>query len=308
VHATFLQSAADALAVDGSTAFVAIGRYTPQSPLRYELLRIPLPCGAPQSLALQDDDFVGTSLVVADGRLIWASSAGIQSMPTSGGPVRQVLGRALQYPVYLTLAGEELYLGDPSGDIVKIPLASGTPTTMTSGHGAVGALAVDDGYVYFAGLEPFSDDDAGAHTQLGIVYRVPITGGTAEPLASHQQSPNSIVATAGNVYWTNGGTFGVDRPSGPGAVMRLSLSTSTPVVQSVEWDPTDLTLASGTLLWVSDMSSIRKLASGASAAVDIVSGNGLAGPFVTHIAASGSRVYWTQYTSEQASLRSVAIP
>lgn len=304
-HATFGTSV---LAVDGSTVYVET---SPPAGSGYEIARLTLPCGAPESLVVRQGQVVGRSIVVANGTLVWAAADGVQSMPAGGGSVTPLLSRAMTDPVAVASAGGDVYVGEPNGDVTKVPLAGGAPTSLASGHGQVGAVAVGNGFVYFTALAPFIEGDAG-RVQIGSIYRVPAGGGSAEELVSGQNSPNSLVSTPAALYWTNSGPWGVDAPSGPGAVMHLPTSATVPVVDAVETGPEYLNLVSGDLIWVSMgfvPNAIRRLAPGAAAPVDLVSEDKLRGAeFIDAFTAVPGRAYWSESGPDGGRIRSVAIP
>jgi hypothetical protein len=124
----------------------------------------------------------------------------------------------------------EVYWGDTGvGEIDKIPVTGGDPSSVTTGLDTVSAIAVADDEVYFAagyllmkaplsGGPPITlataagapvltlaTDDANVYfTSYDALWKVPRQGGDAVALASDATQPNAIAADATSVYWSSG--------------------------------------------------------------------------------------------------------
>lgn len=114
---------------------------------------------------------------------------------------------------YLALRGSS---GDHDGSIVKVPLAGGSPITISSGDESPMGLALDAGSVYFT--------SGGSGHSAGVVTRVGKDGSAKTVLARGLEWPNGIAVDDAAVYWAEGGNGdGSAEPDGRvGArVMRL---------------------------------------------------------------------------------------
>lgn len=118
---------------------------------------------------------------------------------------------------YLALRGTP---GAHDGSIVKVPLAGGSPVTISSGDESPMGLALDAASVWFT--------SGGASHGAGVITRVGKDGSGKSVQARGLEWPNGIAVDDGAVYWAEGGNG--DGSSAPddraGArVMRLEKST-----------------------------------------------------------------------------------
>ncbi len=99
-------------------------------------------------------------------------------------------------------------IGQTFGDsaILAVPRAGGLPVTLVQGAEPVN-IATDGEYVYWSG--PLA----------AMVARVPVGGGTVEPLAT--DSPDCVAVDDTSVYWSSGGSVSAI-PKGGGAARTLS--------------------------------------------------------------------------------------
>ncbi len=91
--------------------------------------------------------------------------------------------------------------------LTQVP-GSSTTTTVASGLGDCGGLAVGADALYFADMT------------RGLVMKVPSAGGTPVTLASKQASPGNVVVDATSIYWTN---------SDDDTLMKMPLAGGAPV-------------------------------------------------------------------------------
>lgn len=125
--------------------------------------------------------------------------------------------RAATRPV---LDAQSVYFADPgrgavyrvakdgSYVVVRIPVSSGAPVTLGTAAGAeVLALAVDDSGVYF--------------TSSGVVWTLPLGGGTPVALTSDDGDLDAVVTNDADLFWTASPACDVGSNCG-GRVERLS--------------------------------------------------------------------------------------
>ena len=119
----------------------------------------------------------------------------------------------------LAVDGEDIFVVEPDdAKVNRVQRSDGGSRTLvqlanTPGFGkppTIGRIAVDANYVYFVTTGP------SVTYQDGQVLRVSRDGGTAETLASGQNTPIALAIAGPYVYWLNEGLDLVDG----GAVMR----------------------------------------------------------------------------------------
>ena len=151
-------------------------------------------------------------IVVHDGVVYWTSYAAatsggaIMSLPTNGG-TPTLLVPDQDYPwaiavddhnVYWTnydnsgAADFEGFSGSPHGEVLQVPLAAGSVTTLASGLSAPWGIAVDPTKVYFTGQSA----DGGV-VNTGVVKSVPIGGTAVTILAQGLGQPLGIATIQG---------------------------------------------------------------------------------------------------------------
>jgi sugar lactone lactonase YvrE len=101
--------------------------------------------------------------------------------------------------------------GAPTGLIVKMPLAGGSPKTLATGQGGPAAIAVDDKSVYW--VNQCADD--------GRVMKTDLTGSVLTTLATGQAHPSNIAIDTDSVYFT---TFDPTKPSTIGTISSVPIS------------------------------------------------------------------------------------
>jgi hypothetical protein len=94
----------------------------------------------------------------------------------------------LPTPTGIALDKTNVYVGTTSGDIVSVPRAGGTATTLASGVNAPGQMVVTAGQLFFLA--------AGAIDAVAVPKAAGVT-----TFASDVSSPSAIAATDTDVYW-----------------------------------------------------------------------------------------------------------
>jgi hypothetical protein len=158
----------------------------------------------PQGIAVTPSAAYWTDYgLCADGG---ACEGGVQSVGLDGGVVYGYPGaqpRAVNVvtdatSVYWGGCNEDTTGACPGGTctayVASAPLGGGTPTTLYTGTGCTGDIAVDATYVYWTDF------------QADTVLKLPIAGGPVSTIASGQAGPWAIAVDATAVYWSNEGT------------------------------------------------------------------------------------------------------
>jgi hypothetical protein len=237
------------MTTDSRRLYVAVDELLSEP--RYSVVSVPLPCGKPTVLTERGGSVYG-SIELADGTLYWIDNTGLLSMPVEGGTVTTLAHPAtstVDLPVF-AVRGDSVYWADDEGGVWKVPVAGGDAVKLASNPGtAAGAIAVDDSNVYWAALSPEARSDSGT-IRPGAIMKVPVAGGSVTTLVAGQESPDSLLLTPTDLYYANGGGYGVDAPGGPGAVLTLPLSGGSPsVLSSDEVSPASLERAGDSLYW-----------------------------------------------------------
>jgi len=180
--------AAPFLAVDGSDVYWT-------SATAGTVSKVPKTGGAVTVVAAQRTN--PREIAVDEGTLVWLDDA-LVSMALAGGAVTTLAHASA--PVGLQLAGGLAYWSSQNAggdvDILRVPLAGGTPATIaTVTTGWVGALAVDGDDLVFSAFGP-------APSSPGTIGHVDVEGGAVTTVASQLGYPPSGVALDGaSVYW-----------------------------------------------------------------------------------------------------------
>jgi hypothetical protein len=157
-----------------------------------------------------------------------------------------------------------------AGTDVSLPTAVQIAT-----GGDLRELAIDDTYVYWT--------DA----VLGTVKRTPKAGGTTQPLASGQDSPQDVVASGGTVWWIDDGVQGGIQTVVPGGQPVQLVDGPIPSAM-------DLALDDTTLYWTAFARVMRMPRTGGDMQVFADQENAAQG-----ISVYGGFVYWVDYGSDQ---------
>jgi hypothetical protein len=182
--------------------------------------RVPLGSGAP--VAIAEHPGHGRALAVWDGKLAWIADDGhghvsILAAPLGGGVAWTVVdetGDALE----LAADGKDLYWldSDPEatlpqsrGRLWRIgPGKDDAPELIAAGLPAPAALVVSGGFAYLALTD-------------GSVARLPVAGGTIEPIAGGGHNVGAIAVQGGAVWIASGGTLKGDWKDG--AILRAAI-------------------------------------------------------------------------------------
>jgi uncharacterized repeat protein (TIGR03803 family) len=247
------------LTISGGTLYGVTSNGTPSDGAVFSL---PATGGTPAAVAGFDGTHgagAATSLTLAGGVLYGTTSLGgtnnlgvVYSVPATGG-TPTVLANFADFvggppppmgatliPSRLTFSGGALYgttyYGGANGYgiVYSVPVSGGTPTvlaTLDGTHGAnpdVGGLTISGGTIY--GTAQYGGPVVGINT--GVVFSLPVTGGTPNVLAmfggSNGSQPNGgLVLSGSTLYGTaaNGGS-----PFNDGVVFSLPIAGGTPTV------------------------------------------------------------------------------
>jgi hypothetical protein len=166
---------------------------------------VPTTGGTGMKLAPEGGMATPSAIAVDASSVYWIGNVTSQSalgdsvmkVPLKGGDVMTIATtlQAHGYIIGLTIDATNAYWVDVT-DIMKGPLAGGTPTKLASAGFSVAnmepaAMAVDGGYLYFV-----SSDG---------LCKIPVTGGTVTTLSSDAVSGVLAIDDTSVYYWTAGG-------------------------------------------------------------------------------------------------------
>lgn len=205
-------------------------------------------------------------------RLFWASSAGIRAVPIAGGTP------ATLSPIHavrdIAVAGDDLFVADyESFTIWRIRGDTGAAEPAV--HANASGLAVAGGYLYWT--QPSEDNQIALGAGEGHVARMPLGGGAVEILVDHLDDPMQIAANEQAVFFE----------SWPTGISRWTAATGTTDVVAGE-SPANLAAGGDgvyyvrasvfprELVFVPNSGSARVVASGvATDAIVAVDGSGV---------------------------------
>jgi hypothetical protein len=142
---------------------------------------------APVALASPTDFGAGTP-ILQGGVLYWASTTGIYSLSTQGGPIVTLRSASMGIPLALLPDGSQMYFWS-SAQIMSAPPGGGTPIAIAELHGYPQQFALDSTDLYYS-----------AGPQVGTV---PLAGGTPSPLVDSMDPTlviNRMVLDSDNIY------------------------------------------------------------------------------------------------------------
>lgn len=243
------------------------------------LMTMPVAGGPPKELAhglVQPD-----SLRIDDTSAYWLAygeQSGIHKVSLDGGSVTDLVIASTPTPIrQLALDGAYVYYTNaPSGSVVRVDKSGGVPTTIASGLEGPSDITADASGVYVV--------ESG---EKGAITRIPNGVDPAVRLAHDQAEPRSIVLTATEVYWIDGGVFDTATQTFIGAAVMKVSKAGGPPVEVAKADAANALFADGAQLYYTVGNAIvRAPASGGGASVfaEVVKPRA--------IAADATYVYW----------------
>jgi hypothetical protein len=188
-------------------------------------------------------------LAVDANNLYWTTDHDVRAMPLGGGPVTILASAADSWPHALEVDDAFLYWLTRSGQVMRLakPGGSGGPPAtsacagnpgqafpvLLSKQGGFGGLVSDGTFVYW------SD---GAGSGQGIIYKVPVAGGTTTTLSSGHDQPFVLRLYNGQLYW----------PDFYRGIMSMPAAGPGPAVKRWTWGSlADLAVDASGVWWVS---------------------------------------------------------
>ena len=180
--------------------------------------------GTPTTLATGSSFYDG--ITVQNNTVFWGASGVIYSVPITGGSATSV-ATSSQDIASIRVTNNVVYWSQTyyPASLFAQPIG-GSRTTLSSGVNVEPGLAIQDGFVYFAGSEN--------------IYRVPIGGGARQTLASGLNDAYDLALDATNIYWVEAGnptgTNGSVRqmPLTGGAIITLATNLAQPVAIAID--------------------------------------------------------------------------
>lgn len=151
----------------------------------------------------------GATDVVVDGQSLYLLSSGRPFAKAPSGTLIRVdkasgksvvLAKGLSVPAHLRMSGDHLFWTEDNRRLLRLPKRGGTPPAQLTQGDSVQDFAVAAGAVYW-----LSGQGAGA------VLRVALDGSGEVTVAEKLDSPMTIAAGAGNLFWGGGASTRVMR-------------------------------------------------------------------------------------------------
>ena len=252
----------EGIAVDSASVYVTLGGATGA------VVKLPIGGGGVTTVASGRNEPRG--IAVDTSNVYWADQAGgmVLAIPKAGGAI-VTLALDQSSPTGIALDTTSVYFTNfDDGTVMSVPKdGSSGPSVVAMSQTQPSGIAVDDTYVYWVndttsgGVEELAktaspstpptelsvaDDPVGVAVDAvnvyftseneGIVYQVPIAGGTTITLAMSLNEPTAITTMGGYVYYTDYGDGTVQRvPSGgSGAVVLMASGVSQPVALALD--------------------------------------------------------------------------
>lgn len=203
------------------------------------------------------DSYAATSIAVDGTSVYWTQVNEIYKIPVGGGtqisfysPGRSTLVHAI------TVDTSNIYWGEGTGFIMKMPLGGGTPIVLASGQhfatnlfeGAVSNIVVDANNVYWSSRE-------GDRPGFSAIRKVGINGGTPITLAEVDNTdvfaPRITIAVdTTSLYWTD---------TASGTVRKVALTGGTPTTIATAERLSGVLSLAGSSVYFGDGTTIRKV-------------------------------------------------
>lgn len=203
----------------------------------------------------------------------------VMRLPLAGGSPVTLITNQ-DHPLGIALDGINVYWTNSGiGTVMDIPLAGGTPTLLASGQNAPGSIADDDANLYWLNA-------GGAQ-----VVSFPKHGGTPNVLAQGTAGgQGNIAVSPTNIYWTdtNAGavrSFPIAVVPGPGTLIASGLIA-----------PDGLALDATSVFWILETSggAVERAPLGGGPATTLATGQ--SGSF--GLAVDDTNVYWTNFVKD----------
>jgi len=221
----------------------------------------------------------GTGAIAVDEtNVYWITGTALNKVSAVGGPALAKvtpLASGLTQPQDLAVSDTAVFFTSyaDSANVGSVPKNGGPITGIASGQSLRPlGIAIDAAYVYWG------------RTTNGFVSRVPLVGGTVQPISAAAGDPNRMVVDSENVYWVdtvNG--FVMKAPIGGGAATPLASGQNTPLGIGVQ---------NGHVYWTTyppPNGAVKGITTDGSISETIA--DGLDYPY--SLAADSSGVYWT---------------
>jgi hypothetical protein len=138
------------------------------------------------------------------GRAVLSLVLSLAAACTSGLRPETVLASGQAGPSSLASDGAFLYWTNRSGgQVMRMPLAGGTPEQRASGQNQPQGIALSATHVYWA--------NRGGQS----VMKAPLAGGEPTSVATGQSEPEDVAIAGGSVFWSNGSATMRRRLAGP---------------------------------------------------------------------------------------------
>ncbi|HEY1690694.1 MAG TPA: hypothetical protein VGG39_00945 [Polyangiaceae bacterium] len=183
-----------------------------------------------------------------------------------------------------------------STQVMKIPLAGGTPVTLATDPEYSEALAVYGGTAYWVDTSGPPDD---ASTTDGLVMSVSTGGGTPAALARDQGAPVTVAADATGVYWGDASQCPQVQAQPPctavGGIVTLPAGGSTPVVLATgQQAPEAIALDATNVYWGTSDGRVMSIPKSGGTATQLAYYEAN----IQYLVVAGSNVYWTTGTGD----------
>jgi hypothetical protein len=189
--------------------------------------KLPKSGGTPTTLVAGSSFYEYEAITVQDNVVFWGVASGvIYSIPTAGGSVTTVATGSQDIASIRVTNNTVVWSQTLYPAVVFARPIGGSRITLSSSGNVAPGLAVQDNFVYFAGHEN--------------IYRVPISGGTKQALATDLNDAYDLALDATSIYWVEAGnptgTNGSVRqmPLNGGAIITLATNLAQPSAIAID--------------------------------------------------------------------------